>query len=189
MNREELEENFDSEKFRLRYAKEVRPGEIGCTLSHQKCYRRLLESKEKCVLILEDDIIVRQNIDFLLPELEKLLITNEPRIVLLSGWYWYLSTKVLKGHYRVANVYDAFLTHAYAINRAAASLIIESRPFIAADDWFYIRKKGVKIYAFYHIYWIKTGVESIQHLLIKRKKNSAKECGRKKWKLVCIISS
>lgn len=55
---------------------------------------------------------------------------------------------MLKGHYRVANVYDAFLTHAYAINRAAASLIIESRPFIAADDWFYIRKKGVKIYAF-----------------------------------------
>ena len=88
------------------------------------------------------------NIDFLLPELEKLLITNEPRIVLLSGWYWYLSTKAIKGHYRVANVYDAFLTHAYAINRAAASLIIESRPFITADDWFYIRKKGVKIYAF-----------------------------------------
>ena len=104
MNREQLEENFDYEKFRLRYAKEVRPGEIGCTLSHQKCYRRLLESKEKYVLILEDDIIVRQNIDFLLPELEKLLITNEPRIVLLSGWYWYLSTKAIKGHYRVANV-------------------------------------------------------------------------------------
>ena len=57
MNREQLEENFDYEKFRLRYAKEVRPGEIGCTLSHQKCYRRLLESKEKYVLILEDDII------------------------------------------------------------------------------------------------------------------------------------
>lgn len=27
-------------------------------------------------------------------------------------------------------------------------MIIESRPFITADDWFYIRKKGVKIYAF-----------------------------------------
>ncbi|MCS2236719.1 glycosyltransferase family 25 protein [Bacteroides faecis] len=183
MNREELEENFDSEKFRLRYAKEVRPGEIGCTLSHQKCYRRLLESKEKCVLILEDDIIVRQNIDFLLPELEKLLITNEPRIVLLSGWYWYLSTKVLKGHYRVANVYDAFLTHAYAINRAAASLIIESRPFIAADDWFYIRKKGVKIYAFLpHLLdqdWSGEYPTSIN----QEKKNSAKECGRKKMEI------
>ena len=135
MNREQLEENFDYEKFRLRYAKEVRPGEIGCTLSHQKCYRRLLESKEKYVLILEDDIIVRQNIDFLLPELEKLLITNEPRIVLLSGWYWYLSTKAIKGHYRVANVYDAFLTHAYAINRAAASLIYAFLPHLLDQDW------------------------------------------------------
>ena len=183
MNREELEENFDSEKFRLRYAKEVRPGEIGCTLSHQKCYRRLLESKEKCVLILEDDIIVRQNIDFLLPELEKLLITNEPRIVLLSGWYWYLSTKVLKGHYRVANVYDAFLTHAYAINRAAASLIIESRPFIAADDWFYIRKKGVKIYAFLpHLLdqdWSGEYPTSIN----QEKKKQCKGMGKKKMEI------
>ena len=40
-----------------------------------------------------------------------------------------------------------FLTHAYIINREAASLLIEQRPFITADDWFYIRKKGVKLYA------------------------------------------
>ena len=194
MNREQLEENFDYEKFRLRYAKEVRPGEIGCTLSHQKCYRRLLESKEKYVLILEDDIIVRQNIDFLLPELEKLLITNEPRIVLLSGWYWYLSTKAIKGHYRVANVYDAFLTHAYAINRAAASLIIESRPFMETKTFcsgckvhcyqkeYRSQVKKVmrfsgKYMLFYHIYWIKIGVESIRHLLIKRRKNNVEGCG------------
>lgn len=39
------------------------------------------------------------------------------------------------------------MTHAYIINREAASLLIEQRPFITADDWFYIRKKGVKLYA------------------------------------------
>ena len=32
---------FDTELFCKRYVKEVRPGEIGCTLSHQKCYRKL----------------------------------------------------------------------------------------------------------------------------------------------------
>lgn len=147
MNELEQKEKFDVDKFRLRYTNEVRPGEIGCTLSHQKCYRKLLASEDKYVLILEDDIVVHQSIDIVLPEIEKLLNVDEPRIILLSGWYWYLGTKAIKEHYRLANVYDAFLTHAYAINREAASLMIEQRPFITADDWFYIRKKGIKLYA------------------------------------------
>lgn len=132
---------FNTELFCKRYVKEVRPGEIGCTLSHQKCYRKLVESREKYALILEDDIVIRHKIDTLVPEIEKLLNTDEPRVILLSGWYWYLGTKTIKQHYRLARVYDAFLTHAYIINREAASLLIEQRPFITADDWFYIRKR------------------------------------------------
>ena len=31
-------------------------GEIGCSLSHLKLYERLLESKDECYLILEDDV-------------------------------------------------------------------------------------------------------------------------------------
>ena len=112
-----------------------------------KCYRKLVESRDKYALILEDDIVIRHNIDTLVPEIEKLLNTDEPRVILLSGWYWYLGTKTIKQHYCLARVYDAFLTHAYIINREAASLLIEQRPFITADDWFYIRKKGVKLYA------------------------------------------
>ena len=54
---------FDTELFCKRYVKEVRPGEIGCTLSHQKCYRKLVESRDKYALILEDDIVIRHNID------------------------------------------------------------------------------------------------------------------------------
>ena len=79
---------FDTELFCKRYVKEVRPGEIGCTLSHQKCYRKLVESRDKYALILEDDIVIRHNIDTLVPEIEKLLNTDEPRVILLSGWYW-----------------------------------------------------------------------------------------------------
>lgn len=147
MSPAEQDKQFDAERFRAKYAKEVRPGEIGCTLSHQKCYGKLLDSREKYALILEDDIVVRQNIDMLLPKIEKLVDADEPRVLLLSGWYWYLDTKVLGERHRLVTVYDAFLTHAYVINREAASLLIEPRPFITADDWYYIRKKGVKIYA------------------------------------------
>lgn len=44
-------------------------------------------------------------------------------------------------------MYDAFLTHSYVINLAAAKLLIETRPYITADDWYYIRHKGVKLQA------------------------------------------
>lgn len=147
MSSQERENKFDTEKFRLRYTKEVRPGEIGCTLSHQMCYEKLMHSEEKYALILEDDIVVRPNVDSVFPCIEELIQTDKPLVILLSGWYWFGETKKIDTHYHVANVYDAFLTHAYIINRAAAALLIEQRPFITADDWFYIRKKGVKICA------------------------------------------
>ena len=148
MSKAEQDKFFDLGRFRLRYTKEARPGEIGCTLSHQKCYRKLVESGEEYALILEDDIVVRRNVELMFSEIKEMLVSDQPCIILLSGWYWYLSAKPIAQKYSLAKVYDAFLTHAYVINRAAASLLIEHRPFITADDWFYIRKKGVKIYAF-----------------------------------------
>ena len=75
--------------------------------------------------------------------------TENPRIILLSGWYWFKRTHDFISNYKLADVFDAYLTHAYVINRAAAELLIENRPFIIADDWGYIRQKGVKLQAVY----------------------------------------
>ena len=177
---------FDTELFCKRYVKEVRPGEIGCTLSHQKCYRKLVESRDKYALILEDDIVIRHNIDTLVPEIEKLLNTDEPRVILLSGWYWYLGTKTIKQHYCLARVYDAFLTHAYIINREAASLLIEQRPFITADDWFYIRKKGVKLYAVLPRSGLEWGVPYIHQP--RRKKTMSRVVEKKDRNLFSLIT-
>ena len=47
---------FDRKRFYSRYDREPLPGEIGCTLSHRECYRRLLWSDCKYALILEDDV-------------------------------------------------------------------------------------------------------------------------------------
>lgn len=43
---------------RLEFPKELTKGEVGCFLSHRKCWQKLLESKEKWALILEDDIYI-----------------------------------------------------------------------------------------------------------------------------------
>lgn len=146
---EEMRERlFDTRKFQQRYSTYPRLGEIGCTLSHQRCYRKIVEDKEPYVLILEDDIALPDNaICGILQDLEKQIKQEVPQVILLSGWYWYYNVLPLTANYKLANVYDAFLTHAYVINQAAAKLLIEELPYITADDWRYIRKKGVKLQA------------------------------------------
>lgn len=147
MSEEERDKMFDVARFQRRYLRLCRPGEIGCTLSHQKCYRKLAESDDKCALILEDDIIVNKEIGGVIKKLEGIMNTEEPRIVLLSGWYWYWKSHEFLGNLKIADVYDGFLAHSYVINRCAASLLLENKPFIFADDWKYIRQKGVKLQA------------------------------------------
>lgn len=39
------------------YGRFLRKGEIGCALSHKKCYREMLKSREDVALILEDDVV------------------------------------------------------------------------------------------------------------------------------------
>lgn len=53
-----------------RYGKKLNSGEIGCTLSHFKCYQQLLSSPNNFTLILEDDItIIRDisNLEWVIP--------------------------------------------------------------------------------------------------------------------------
>lgn len=148
MSESERSSCFDIDQFKQRYSVDVRPGEIGCTLSHQKCYRKMVTENEPYVLILEDDIVrPTQDIREVLERIEKMVATDEPRIILLSGWYWFTKVQPLSDNYRIADVFDAFLTHSYVINQAAAKVLIEERPFITADDWRYIHRKGVRLHA------------------------------------------
>lgn len=48
-------DHFDS---KVRFTRELTNGEIGCFLSHRKCWETLLLSDEKYALIMEDDIII-----------------------------------------------------------------------------------------------------------------------------------
>lgn len=149
MSMDEQACSFDKRGFKKRYSIEVRPGEIGCTLSHQKCYKKILEEDVPYVLILEDDILLPKDITKEMQVIEEVMddAKDKPMIILLSGWYWYGKSYPLLEGYKLVNVFDAFLTHSYIINQAAAKLLIEERPFITADDWRYIRRKGVKLQA------------------------------------------
>ena len=69
LKQEEIKACFDLKKFVNHYYRTPKGGEIGCTLSHRICYRKLLESEEEFALVLEDDVclgimiyIIRRNI-------------------------------------------------------------------------------------------------------------------------------
>lgn len=59
----ERAELFDITKAQYWYGRDIRAGEIGCTLSHQLCYRKLLETAGGGnVIIFEDDIYILSSI-------------------------------------------------------------------------------------------------------------------------------
>ena len=137
---------FDKKHSEMRFARRILPAEIGCTLSHQLCYKQLLASDRNYALILEDDIILKGDLEKHMVFFDEFMNCDQPKIFLLSGYVWFFNKRKLKD-ITISKVYNALLTHAYIINKAAAQMIIEERPFIRADNWLYIRKKGVQIYS------------------------------------------
>ncbi|MDE6020224.1 MAG: glycosyltransferase family 25 protein [Ruminococcus sp.] len=142
---EERCREFDDDNFEKVYDRFARPGEIGCTLSHQKCYRKILKCEENSVIIFEDDIIVNGEFTKLLPEIETWLNTDEPRVLLLSGWFWHYKPHRFFEEYQIAKTVDGLLTHAYSINKAAARLMLDEQPWYLADSWEMFRKRGINI--------------------------------------------
>lgn len=141
----DLEKLFEFKNFIKNYRRTPLPGEIGCVLSHRKCYRALIESRSDFALIFEDDIFLRQtNINFT-EIIQNAMPTNLPAILLLSGWFWYSNKRKLNDNFELCNVFDARLAQSYVINRKAAEILLSEKPKLLADDWGKIRKKSIKI--------------------------------------------
>lgn len=142
----EKDKLFDIKKAEEFYARSIKPGEIGCTLSHQKCYRNLLKARIPYVIIFEDDIYIADSICDKISVLQEYLNTDVPTVILLSGRFYFTQKKKINGTIMVGKVIDAYLTHAYVINKAAAKLAVEARPWFMADNWKFLIKKGIRIY-------------------------------------------
>ena len=95
LSAEEIERRFDLRKGNFRAMCRMLPEEIGCTLSHQTCYRRMVAEGIPYALILEDDLTMPRTeggglsnaIELLKPHLD----TDEPRAILLSNCNWWIS--------------------------------------------------------------------------------------------------
>lgn len=159
---EECNRVFDKVTTRKRYGRELNPGEIGCTLSHFKCYKKLLESKENYVLILEDDITILRDLSYI-HRLVSYVDTQRPTILFLSGDYWFYKSKQIDDEYSICSVYDSVGSYAYFINKKAAELILKKnrRASSTADNWSLYRHQGVCLKAV-RPYIVDANIESFE---------------------------
>lgn len=149
--KENLCKLFDYGKSKRYQSVDLASGEIGCTLSHYDCYKRLLASNEEVALIMEDDIgfedgLLSENV---LKEAFQYIRCKEPLILLLLTFFDYTGKgELLRDDYFVYNAYKAASTTIYLINKQAAHIIVSSGPpYWIADDWSLFRRKGVHLRA------------------------------------------
>lgn len=158
----DIEHNFDIKLSYRRYGRFLNRGEIGCTLSHYKCYKELLQSDSNYALILEDDITILHELS-IVNKITQYIDVKEPVILFLSGDYWYYKRKHIDKDYDLAYVYDAVGSYAYLINKSAAQLILKKNAKAActADNWSLYRDQGVKLKAIYP-YLIDANIDTFE---------------------------
>ena len=116
MTKEELDVKAIKDTF-------LSPGEIGCALSHCGVYDEFLKSDKKSIMICEDDIYFTEYFDYdsLLQIKEFLEETDEPRLVVLQkSIYHHKRIRSVGDNVNLYSTRNAFCTHGYIINRAAA---------------------------------------------------------------------
>lgn len=141
MSPEERDAAFDIPRFTALYRREPRPGEIGCTLSHQKAYRRVASEGEN-TLIIEDDIYPVRDFSSELEEIDSWLSVPRPRIAVVGCACMYCGQS--PDSYDPADEIHKRLvkpsryvhgTYAYALNPQAASLMTVRKPWFVADNF------------------------------------------------------
>lgn len=154
MLQEDIDRQFDCRRFFLRYGRDVMPGEIGCTLSHRECYRKLLSSEEEQALILEDDVRFLAEVK-LVKELIGTItgqMTAKPCVVTLTRhrYYYSWSEHPVGGGYSLCRVREAWGTCAYLVNRKAAAALLQiGKPYFVADDFVIMNNKGIRVDGIY----------------------------------------
>ena len=155
----EKKERFDVEQFVYRYKEQPFPGEIGCTLSHWECFRKLTESTEEVALILEDDVVFTkpEGVDNTVEICGDLLKRKGNGIISLSFPYRIGSFgKKMDFGYSLYRVWKGFGMQAYLIHRVTAEKLLGIKPSVRADDYVYMNLAGIKMYGV--LPWVSTGL-------------------------------
>lgn len=153
LGKDKLGELFDFKKSKNYHFDDLTLGEVGCTLSHYECYKKLLASDQEFALIVEDDAGFRgkEPFDELFEKMVRYVNNEKPIALQIFSFFDYMGKGVpfAFGH-KIYKTYRSALTTIYLINKSAARIIVsEGLPYWVADDWSLFRRKGVQTYALY----------------------------------------
>lgn len=149
---DELYSVIDTDSSQSHFKNNVNRAEVGCALSHIKCYKTMLNSSEGYALVLEDDALLSTDFESLLPFLKRNLEISDPIIILLTPNFKY--KKVISNiidRYYMSEVVSGFTALGYMLNRAAAQILVDRLyPIhVVADNWTYIKTLGINIFGVY----------------------------------------
>lgn len=117
----------DERLYRRAYGRQLDPGVIGCYLSHLKCCRLFLESRDEFAIIAEDDAVPVTNLAEICEAALKFKDTWD--IIRLSGWHnpIRLGVRQLLDEYSLTVCFQFLAgTGAYLLSRPAAQRMVDS---------------------------------------------------------------
>jgi glycosyl transferase, family 25 len=136
-------------------SRELRPGEVGCALSHAFVYREIVRRGLPCAFVMEDDAILHDDVPRVLERLE-LGELEQGELVFLERCDFIrpFSSRPLVGRYRIATpvlvkIGSVAQAAGYVISLEAARAMMNANVpvFFPADGWgFYkglVRYRGV----------------------------------------------
>lgn len=103
-------------------------GEIGCVLSHKKAYETFLKSKERTIVVFEDDILFTEMCNIhVLEQIVNVIDTIEAPVVLAlqKGAYNKKEKFRINNEISIYSSYKFYGAFGYLINRAAAKIILD----------------------------------------------------------------
>lgn len=140
--------NYYNEKKALKYEhRKLKVGEVGCSLSHNAIYKTIVTKKIPYALILEDDVIIKQELFEFLEDIEKYLYGN---MIINIGRCEVYKKKKIKINDKFSMVKPRYIKQGgiagafgYIITLEAAKNIVNMNlpVYFPADAWGYFMKK------------------------------------------------
>ncbi|MFM5062049.1 glycosyltransferase family 25 protein [Aeromonas veronii] len=151
---------INNKEVQSRYRRQIGPGEIGCTLSHQKIYQTIAESSVDYAVIFEDDIKLSENISAVIEYFKSKAVSLGDRNLYILGGQEGLSSqdmlvRSVKDQINVSNdvsfvkLNDSaryiYRTCSYVVSNDLAKELkcTYERAFYIADDWNYLSALGI----------------------------------------------
>lgn len=136
---EERDALYDDAAAQVFTQRSLLPGEIGCSLSHFKAYRHIVDHDLVAGVIVEDDAVLGVEAIEVVRKLQPRLREDMPRLILLEhvGHYSNWGNKRISRLHRLCKPKKTRGSHGYVINRAGAAALLAAMPRICvvADRW------------------------------------------------------